>query len=74
MELLNGCHPFNLEEESMFTSVDKMIAAFVASGVAMLVAGGYVSEEQGVNLGSILTTGIAAAVTAFVTWLVPNKS
>jgi hypothetical protein len=30
----------------MFTSVDKMIAAFVASGVAMLVAGGYVSEEQ----------------------------
>ena len=58
----------------MFSSVDKMIAAFVASGVALLVTGGYLSEDQAMNLSTIMQTGIAAAVTAFVTWLVPNKA
>jgi hypothetical protein len=58
----------------MFSSVDKMIAAFITSAVAMLVAGGYVTEDQAISLGTIITTAIAAGVTAFVTYLVPNKS
>ena len=58
----------------MFSSVDKMLAAFITSAVAMLVAGGYVTEDQALNLGTMLTTAIAAGVTALVTYLVPNKS
>jgi hypothetical protein len=58
----------------MFTSVDKMIAAFVASGVMIFVTEGWISEEQGAVLSSTVVTLITAAVTGVVTYLVPNKS
>jgi len=58
----------------MFTSVDKMVTAFLTTGVAYLVGSGALTEEQGLSLVAVLTTLAAAGISALLTYLVPNKS
>ena len=57
----------------MFSAVDKAIIAFIGTGVTFLVGAGWITAEQGVTLATIATALGGAAVTAFVTWWVPNK-
>lgn len=54
----------------MFTSVDKAWAALFG-GVAFL-AGHYLGFD--IALGAGVYDSLAVAVTAFLTWLVPNKT
>ncbi len=58
----------------MFSAVDKAIVAFIGTGVTFLVGGGWITADQGVTLATIATTLIGAAVTAFLTWWIPNKA
>lgn len=53
----------------MFTTIDKAIAAFISS--LTFLAGALFGWDF--NLGPELITAVGSVVTAFVTWLVPNK-
>jgi len=54
----------------MFTSIDKAIGAFLTSIVSILVLTNVVSEGV---LTPEMIAGIAAIVTAGVTYVLPNK-
>ena len=58
----------------MFSKVDKMITAFITTGVSYLVGSGALTADEGVSLVAILTTLAAAGIGAALTYLVPNKA
>lgn len=58
----------------MFTSVDKMLVAALGSFLTLAVGNGYITAEQAVSVSNIIVYAIGVGVTAFMTWLIPNKA
>ena len=58
----------------MLSSVDKAFAAFIVGAISYAVGSGWVTAEQAVSLTDIISTLVAAGVTALVTYLFPNKT